>query len=60
MNTLETFQELQKSIEKFGEDFTQAKRNKSANRRARSLSIEIRNNLKEIRKNLIKIEKGLL
>jgi hypothetical protein len=60
MNTLETFQKLKESIETFGEDFVQAKRNKSANRRARSKSVEIRETLKDIRKKLILIEKGIL
>ena len=60
MNILETFQELKESIDTFGEDFTQAKRNKSANRRARSKSIKIRETLKDIRKKLILIEKGIL
>ena len=48
---------LQENIDKFKADFVQANTNKSANRRARSQSIEIRKMLKSWREKLLAIEK---
>jgi hypothetical protein len=60
MNIIEECKKLKDELDLFNQDFVQARNNKSANRRARSKSIEIRETLKDIRKKLILIEKGIL
>jgi hypothetical protein len=58
MDLTKLFVKLQEDIDKFKEDFIQADKNKSANRRARSTSMVIRNKLKKIRQQLLQLEKG--
>ena len=60
MDIIEECKKLREDLDLFNQDFVQARNNKSANRRARGKSVQIRETLKNIRKKLILIEKGIL
>jgi|TARA_R100001163_G_C5050012_1_gene186900 hypothetical protein len=57
MNFAKYWTELSEELETFKDDLLKSSTNKSANRRARSKSIEIRKSLKSVREELLKLEK---
>ncbi len=59
MNVVVTINKLHEEIESFKIDLLRCTINKSANRRARKKSVEIRHSLKEIRKQLLRLEKEM-
>ena len=58
MDLLETYNEITELNKLFLEELVKAPKNKSANRRARKKSVEIRGKYKELRKQLLEMEKN--
>tara|TARA_A100001515_G_scaffold119757_1_gene102514 strand:+ start:4038 stop:4220 length:183 start_codon:yes stop_codon:yes gene_type:complete len=59
MNVVVVINQLHTEIESFKHDLLRSNTNKSANRRARKKSVQIRKSLKEIREQLLVLEKEM-
>ena len=59
MNVVVTISKLHDDIESLKAEILQSTTNKSANRRARRKSVQLRDSLKEIGKELLKMEKEM-
>ncbi|HCB45453.1 MAG TPA: hypothetical protein DEP37_03385 [Algoriphagus sp.] len=59
MNVVITINKINDAIESLKADLLQSGINKSANRRARKKSVEVRTLLKEIRRQLLLLEKDM-
>lgn len=59
MNVVVTISKLHDDMESLKTEILQSTTNKSANRRARRKSVQLRDSLKEIRKELLKMEKEM-
>jgi len=59
VNVVVTISKLHDDIESLKAEILQSTTNKSANRRARRKSVQLRDSLKEIRKELLKMEKEM-
>tara|TARA_R100001163_G_C5022336_1_gene164833 strand:- start:771 stop:953 length:183 start_codon:yes stop_codon:yes gene_type:complete len=57
MDFVKYWTKLSEQLENFKDDLLKSPNNKSANRRARSKSVEIRRSLKSVRQELLKQEK---